>query len=97
MAWKITYKCGNCGYTADIYEGKGFMGQEIISMSCPDCHTIQPLVKGGAIGQAAPSFNSLIDRLCLNCGSQQITLRDGHTCPRCGQEMKPTGEKKYWT
>ena len=37
MSWKIKYKCSQCGYTTDIYQGKGFMGQEIISISCQDC------------------------------------------------------------
>lgn len=97
MAWKRKYKCTNCGYQTDVYEGKGFMGQEIIAVSCPDCHTIQPLVLGGIIGNAAPSFNTLIDRLCLNCGSERIKRWDGKTCPKCGKYMEDTGEKEFWT
>ncbi len=97
MAWKKTYKCKDCGYSADIYEGKGFMGQEIIAVSCPECKSIQPLVVGGIIGSAAPSFNSMVDRLCLNCGSDKIKKWDGITCPRCGGTMTYTGIKVFWT
>ena len=32
-------------------------------MFCPDCRNIVPLVVGGVIGDAAPSFNSLVGRL----------------------------------
>jgi ssDNA-binding Zn-finger/Zn-ribbon topoisomerase 1 len=97
MSWTIKYKCSQCGYTTDIYQGKGFMGQEIISISCQDCKSIQPLIKGGAIGQVAPSYNSLIDRLCLQCGSKNIKTWDGKTCPKCNSCMHPTGEKEFWT
>lgn len=97
MAWKKKYKCKQCGYEADIYEGKGFMGQKIATVSCADCHTLQPLVVGGVIGDAAPSFNSLVGRLCLNCGSKHIRVWDGYTCPQCGGKMEATGEQEYWT
>lgn len=97
MAWKRKYKCQNCGYQADIYDGKGFMGQKIVSVYCHDCHTVQPLVVGGVIGQSAPSFQGLADRLCLNCGSQNITEWDGRTCPKCGGPMTDTGKKEFWT
>ncbi len=97
MSWKRKFKCKECSYSADIYEGKGFMGQEIVSVSCPECHSIQPLVVGGVIGQSAPSFRSLVDRLCLNCGSSQIKKWDGKTCPKCGGEMQPTEDKEFWT
>ncbi|MCH3993578.1 MAG: hypothetical protein WCS17_13255 [Prevotella sp.] len=97
MAWKRKYRCSKCGYEADTYEGKGFLGQEIDMVSCPDCHTLQPLVVGGIIGDAAPSFNSLVGRLCLNCGSARIKKWDGHTCPKCGGEMLKVGKRQYWT
>ncbi len=97
MAWKKKYKCISCGYETDVYEGKGFMGQHIAAMTCPDCKTIQPLVVGGVIGDAAPSFNSLVGRLCLRCGSSQIREWDMHTCPKCGGEMKSDGSKEFWT
>lgn len=97
MSRKSKYKCKKCGYATDIYEGRGFMGQHIEAMTCPDCHNIVPLVVGGVIGDAAPSFNSLVGRLCLHCGSDRIHLWDHHTCPRCGGEMKPTGDSEFWT
>lgn len=97
MAWKKKYRCCQCGYEAEIYEGKGFMGQHIVAMSCPDCHTIQPIVVGGIIGQVAPSFDHEGGRLCLRCGSARITKWDGKTCPRCGGKMEDTQEKDYWT
>ena len=97
MSRKSKYKCKKCGYATDIYEGRGFMGQHIEAMTCPDCHNIVPLVVGGVIGDAAPSFNSLVGRLCLRCGSDRIHLWDHHTCPRCGGEMQPTGDSEFWT
>ena len=57
MAQRKTYRCKQCGYECYDYEGTGFMRQHIVSVSCPDCHTIQPLVVGGIIGNNAPSFN----------------------------------------
>ena len=60
------------------------MGQHIEAMSCPDCRNIVPLVVGGVIGDAAASFNSLVGRLCLRCGSDRIHRWDMHTCPKCG-------------
>lgn len=94
MSRKSKYKCKKCGYATDIYEGRGFMGQHIEAMTC---HNIVPLVVGGVIGDAAPSFNSLVGRLCLRCGSDRIHLWDHHTCPRCGGEMQPTGDSEFWT
>ena len=72
-------------------------GQHIEAMSCPDCRNIVPLVVGGVIGDAAPSFNSLVGRLCLRCGSDRIHRWDMHTCPKCGGKMHPTGEEEFWT
>lgn len=97
MAKILTYKCPSCGYEADVYEGRGFMGQHITMVSCPDCHTLQPLVVGGVIGDAAPSFNTEVGRLCLRCGSLRITRWDRKTCPKCGQVMQPTGQTRFWT
>lgn len=97
MAHILKYRCSVCGYTADIYEGRGFMGQHISMMTCPDCHTIQPLVVGGVIGDSAPSFNSEAGRLCLNCGSNLIVRWNGKTCPKCGGDMLPTGDSRFWT
>jgi hypothetical protein len=97
MSWKRKYLCTACGYEAEVYEGNGFFGQHIETMSCPECHTLQPLVVGGVIGDAAPSFRSEVGRLCLNCGSDQIRHWDGSTCPCCGGRMEFTGEKDFWT
>jgi len=96
MAWKKKYNCTCCDYTTDIYEGKGFMGQTIKSVRCYDCNTIQPITIGGVIGKVAPSFNSLVGRLCLNCGSINIREWDGKTCPKCGSKMEYSGEKDFW-
>ena len=60
MAWKRKYRCRECGYEAETYEGKGLFGQHITPVSCPDCHTIQNLVVGGVIGDVAPSTNELL-------------------------------------
>ncbi len=97
MSWKTTCRCNQCGYEADSYEGRGLFRQEIISVTCPDCHTIQNLVVGGIIGDVAPSFNSAVGRLCPNCGSQDISIWNGHTCPKCGGEMEHTSEREFWT
>jgi hypothetical protein len=49
MSLKKKYKCENCGYEIDIYEGRGLFGQQIEVMFCPDCQTIQNIVYGGII------------------------------------------------
>lgn len=97
MAQKRTVRCRQCGYETQIYEGRGFMGQHIEEVSCPDCHTLQPLVVGGVIGDSAPSFRSIVGRLCLRCGSSRITPWDGHSCPQCGGEMVSVGDEGFWT
>ena len=86
MAWKLKYRCRQCGYEAEVYEGRGLFRQEITAMTCPDCQTIQNIVVCGEVG-----------RLCLQCGSDNIKLWDKHTCPKCQGEMEPTGEKEFWT
>lgn len=97
MATRKTYRCSACYYECHDYEGIGFMRQHIVSMSCPDCKTIQPLVVGGIIGNNAPSFNGLAGRLCLNCGSNKIAIWDKKTCPKCGGQMLFTGDQSFWT
>lgn len=97
MASKKRYRCRQCGYEAETYEGRGLFGQHITAMTCPDCHRIENLVVGGVIGDVAPSFNSEVGRLCLHCGSQNIRPWDHRTCPRCGDEMEDTGEEDFWT
>ena len=121
MAWKLKYRCKQCGYEADVYEGRGLFRQEITAVSCPDCKTIQNLVVGGIIAQeitavscpdcktiqnlvvggiiadVAPSFRSEVGRLCLQCGSDNISIWDMKTCPKCQGEMEQTGEKEFWT
>ena len=97
MARKITYKCSSCGYTADIYEGKGLFGQHITPVWCPDCRSIANLVVGGVIGDVAPSFSSEAGRLCPLCGSNKIIKWDMHACPRCNGEMKAQEETGFWT
>ena len=79
MSQKKIFRCQECGYETEIYEGRGFMGQHIEAMSCPDCRNIVPLVVGGVIGDAAPSFNSLVGRLCLRCGAARIHRWNMHT------------------
>ena len=97
MAWKKHYRCMDCGYEAEIYEGKGLFGQHITPVSCPDCHTIQNLVVGGVIGDVAPSFRTEMGRLCLHCGSDRIVVWNKKTCPKCGGNMKDTEEDEFWT
>ena len=69
--------------------------------SCQDCGYETEVYEGrgfiGVIGDAAPSFNSLVGRLCLRCGSDRIHRWDMHTCPKCGGKMQPTGEEEFWT
>ena len=97
MAWKLKYRCRECGYEAEVYEGRGLFRQEIRAVSCPDCKTIQNIVVGGIIADVAPSYRSEVGRLCLQCGSDKIRVWDGHTCPKCQGEMELTGEKEFWT
>ena len=74
MSWKIKYRCTQCGYEASDYEGRGLFRQQIISVSCPDCKSIQNLVVGGIIGDVAPSFNSEVGRLCLQCRERVLDI-----------------------
>lgn len=97
MSWKKKYVCDQCHYAVDVYEGKGLFGQQIEPMSCSDCHTVQNIVVGGVIGDVAPSFRSTVNRLCPHCSGQNISVWDMHTCPRCGGEMKDSGDKEFWT
>ena len=97
MAWKKKYCCADCRYEADVYEGRGLFRQQIVAMSCPDCHTVQNIVVGGIIADVAPSYRSEEGRLCLQCGSDRIRLWDKHTCPQCQGQMQYTGEKEFWT
>ncbi len=97
MSWKVKYRCKQCGYEAEVYEGRGLFRQEISSVVCDDCKTVQHIVVGGIIGDVAPSFRSEVGRLCLNCGSDRIHLWDRHTCPRCEGAMEPTDEREFWT
>ncbi|MCR4852273.1 MAG: hypothetical protein K5893_01610 [Prevotella sp.] len=97
MAWKKKYRCEQCGYEAEAYEGRGLFRQRIVAVSCPDCRTIQNMVVGGIIGDVAPSFNSEVGRLCLRCGSDRIKIWDMHTCPKCAGRMVETGEQEFWT
>lgn len=97
MAWKRTYRCSSCGYMADSYEGRGLFRQQISSIVCPDCKTVQNIVVGGIIADVAPSYRSEVGRLCLQCGSADIRIWDKSTCPKCGGVMKETGEKEFWT
>lgn len=97
MAWKLKYRCPDCGYEAETYDGKGLFGQHITAVSCPDCHSIQNIVVGGVIGDVAPSFRSEVGRLCLHCGSERITIWNHSTCPRCGGRMTEDEEREFWT
>lgn len=73
------------------------MGQRVVAVSCRDCKSVQPLVVGGIIGDVAPSFSSIVGRLCLQCGSENIREWDGHTCPRCGGCMIRKPGREFWT
>ena len=97
MAWKVKYRCCDCGYEAEAYEGRGLFRQHITPVSCPDCKTIQNIVVGGILGDVAPSFRSEVGRLCLKCGSDRIRMWDKRTCPQCQGRMEETGDKEFWT
>ena len=40
MSQKKIFRCQDCGYETEVYEGRGFMGQHIEAMSCPDCRKL---------------------------------------------------------
>ncbi|MBR3479470.1 MAG: hypothetical protein IKH32_02010 [Prevotella sp.] len=88
MAWKLKYRCKQCGYEAEVYEGRGLFRQQITPMICPDCKTIQNIVVGGIIADVAPSYRSEVGRLCLNCGSDNIRIWDMKTCPKCASKRE---------
>lgn len=80
-----------------MYEGRGLFRQEIRSVICPDCNTVQNIVVGGIIADVAPSYRSEVGRLCLQCGSDRIKIWDKRTCPKCDGTMEDTGEREFWT
>ena len=88
MAWKLKYRCMDCGYEAEVYEGRGLFRQQITAMSCPDCKTIQNIVIGGIIADVAPSYRSEVGRLCLQCGNDKIRIWDMKTCPKCASKRE---------
>ena len=97
MAWKLKYRCSQCGYEAEVYEGRGLFRQEIHAVSCPDCQSIQNIVVGGISADVAPSDRSEVGRLCLPCGSEHMRVWNRHTCPKSQGEMHQNGEKECWT
>ncbi|MCF0202108.1 MAG: hypothetical protein HUK08_01970 [Bacteroidaceae bacterium] len=97
MSAKRKYRCPKCGSEADLYDGIGFFKQRIESVVCGNCKAVRNLTVGGIISQIAPSFDSLVGRLCPECGSEEIRLWDGRTCPKCGETMIDGGDEEYWT
>lgn len=97
MAEVKTYKCASCGYECKHYSGRGFFGQKISSVVCMSCKTVQQITVGGIIADVAPSFSSEYGRLCPNCMSQNLTIWDEKTCPRCGGTMFASSESEFWT
>ena len=97
MSWKKKYRCKECGYEAETYEGKGLFGPHLTALSCPDCRRIVNIVVGGVIGDVAPSYQSEVGRLCLHCGSDRARPWDMRTCPRCQGEMEETPDREFWT
>ncbi|MBQ8047343.1 MAG: hypothetical protein IJ196_05400 [Prevotella sp.] len=97
MAWKRKYRCATCGYEADVYDGRGLFRQQITSVLCTDCNSIQNIVVGGIIADVAPSYRSEVGRLCPQCGSDCIRIWDRKTCPKCQGKMEDSGEKEFWT
>lgn len=83
MAWKLKYRCKRCGYEAEVYEGRGLFRQQITSIICSDCKTVQNIVVGGIIADVAPSYRSEVGRLCPKCGSEHIRIWNKRTCPKC--------------
>ena len=96
MPSKIRYVCKQCGAEAFDYEGRGFFKQTIEAIVCDDCRAVRNITVGGIISQIAPSFDSLVGRLCPQCGSASIRQWDGRTCPRCHTPMTKT-EEEFWT
>ena len=96
MSKKQSYRCSDCGYSVDVYEGRGFFNQHITMIVCKECRSVHPIVVGGIIGDIAPSFNSECGRLCPHCGSAEIAIWNGNTCPRCGGTMTADGEPDFW-
>ena len=97
MAEVKTYKCASCGYECKHYSGRGFFGQKISSVVCMSCKTVQQITVGGIISDVAPSFSSEYGRLCPNCMSQNLTIWDEKTCPKCGGTMFASSKSEFWT
>ena len=96
MARRIRFVCPQCGAEAYSYEGSGFFKQRIEEAVCSECRAVRNITVGGIISQIAPSFDSLVGRLCPQCGSADIRQWDCRTCPRCRAVMTKDGED-FWT
>ena len=59
MAWKLKYRCKDCGYEAEVYEGRGLFRQQITPMTCPDCKTTLRVPRG----------HGKIKIVCRKCGN----------------------------
>ena len=49
MSQKKIFRCQDCGYETEVYEGRGFMGQHIEAMSCPDCRKLASYIQESPI------------------------------------------------
>ena len=97
MSTKQRYRCPQCNSVAEKYEGVGFFKQHIEAIVCGDCKAVRNITVGGIISQIAPSFDSLVGRLCPECCSDKIRMWDGATCPQCGTRMRKDGSEEFWT
>ncbi len=86
------YTCPSCGYEAYVAGGKSrIMMAKRQSYQCDDCKTVMDIsteiVDPNSESGAWPDFIPVDEIKCFHCGSRNVRVWDGITCPKCGAKM----------
>jgi len=92
MGERLRFTCPSCGYEVYVAGGESaLMTAKTRTYQCNDCQTLADLstevADPGSENGARPDFISAGDIKCFRCGSRNIQLWDGKTCPKCGSTM----------
>jgi len=92
MGATYKYACPSCGYEAYVAGGKSaLMMAKTRTYQCVDCKSLIDLTTEVADPEsesgAWPDFIPADEIKCFRCGSHNIRIWDGQTCPRCGSKM----------
>lgn len=83
MGATIQYRCGKCGYAAELSEGVGMMAIETGVFVCPECEELVSV----AVKNLATERK--LKPRCPNARSHKLeTWQAPGPCPRCGNTIK---------